>query len=127
MKDSELNFTWNFRINEILETVELVENGENIMLHDSNKELFVEKVYEYLLKFQSLEFYSYFSIKDKVDSLKKGFYSIIPTEIIKTFCYYELDYLLSGQSEIDIYDWKSNTVYRGKYSENHQVKFLNIL
>lgn len=70
-----------------------------------------------------MEFLTYNSIKEKVESLKRGFYSVIPKEIINTFYYYELDYLFSGQREIDILDWRANTIYKGKYHENHPVNY----
>ncbi len=70
-----------------------------------------------------MQFLTYTSIKDKIESLKKGFYSVIPIEIINIFDYYEVDYLFSGQGDIDLSDWKSNTIYKGKYHENHPVYF----
>lgn len=44
--DNDFNFTWNVKINGALETVELIEGGENIFVNDSNKKDFVKKVYE---------------------------------------------------------------------------------
>lgn len=57
--------------------------------------------------------------------MKKGFYSIIPKEITNIFHSYELDFVFSGQSEIDLVDWKANTIYKGDYNENHPV-FVNL-
>lgn len=68
-----------------------------------------------------IELICYKSIKDKIDALIKGFRSLIPEEIIGIFTPEEFDFLISGQSEIDINDWKANTVYKGYYNENHPV------
>ena len=53
--------------------------------------------------------------------MKKGFFSIMPREIIRIFHSYELDFLFSGQDEIELLDWKANTIYKGNYNENHPV------
>jgi hypothetical protein len=34
----------------------------------------------------------------------------------------ELDFVISGQTSIDIHDWKNNTAYKGIYNEQHPVK-----
>jgi len=68
-----------------------------------------------------VEYLTYKSIKEKVNSIKKGFYSIIPKEIISIFHSHELDFLFSGQGEIDLQDWKANTIYKGTYNENDPV------
>jgi len=33
----------------------------------------------------------------------------------------EFDFLLSGQSKIDLNDWKKNTIYKGNYNKDHPV------
>ncbi len=44
-KTSDLYFTWNVRKNgSILEEVELIEDGKNVMINEGNKLIFVEKV-----------------------------------------------------------------------------------
>jgi E3 ubiquitin-protein ligase NEDD4 len=74
----------------------------------------------------SINLLCYDSIKEKTSALLAGFRSLIPADIISIFNIEELDFLLSGQGEIDLSDWKSNTIYKGLYSENHKVIFYFI-
>lgn len=62
-----------------------------------------------------------------MNAIKKGFYSVIPKEIVNIFHSYELDFLFSGQGEIDLEDWKANTIYKGNYHENHPVSINNFI
>ena len=57
----------------------------------------------------------------------KGFYSLIPQRLVKIFSPFEFDFLLSGQTLIDLEDWMSNTVYKGYYNEKHPVIIFLIL
>ena len=34
---------------------------------------------------------------------------------------HELELVIAGSVEIDIHDWRLNTVYKSGYSDNHQV------
>ena len=34
----------------------------------------------------------------------------------------ELDFMFSGQIEINIEDWKNNTIYKGQYHKNNKVR-----
>ncbi len=64
---------------------------------------------------------SYESIREKVDALIKGFYSLLPINVLQIYSPYEFDFLLSGQSEVDLKDWRNNTIYKGIYSDKHPV------
>ena len=57
----------------------------------------------------------------KLDHIKKGFYSLIPYDIVSIFNVNEFDFMISGQNEIDLNDWKTNTVYMGYYNGTHPV------
>ena len=52
--------------------------------------------------------------------MKKGLISIIPLNFIKIFSIDEFNFILSGQSEINLRDWKSNTIYKGKKKEKNE-------
>lgn len=109
-------FSYNIKQeNNILKEIELCENGLEVMITESNKHEYVEKVVELL---------SYTSIKSKIDNFNKGFFSVIDKSIIKIFTVDELDFIISGQLDIDINDWKQNTIYKGHYNSNHKVSFL---
>lgn len=86
------------------------------MISDSNKEEYVEKVVDYIC---------YESIQDKINALLKGFFSVINKKIIQIFTVEELDFIISGQIEINLSDWRENTIYKGHYNDKHHVS-LNI-
>jgi E3 ubiquitin-protein ligase HUWE1 len=89
-----------------------MDNGNNILVNNSNKNLFVNKVVE-LICFKS--------IKTELKALKKGLLSIIPLNFIKIFSVEEFNFILSGQQEINLKDWKSNTLYKGNITEKNEV------
>ena len=108
-------FSYNIKDgNNELKEVELCENGLEVLISESNKKEYVEKVVKLL---------TYDSIKTKLDNLVKGFYSVVNKSIFQIFTVDEADFLISGQLEIDISDWKRNTIYKGHYNSNHKVIF----
>ena len=110
--ETDLPFVWVIKKdNEDIE-YELIENGKNTYINDTNKSIFVEKV---------IRLITYDSIKDKISPLLKGIRSLIPLDILTIFTPVEFDFLLSGQSDIDINDWRQNTIYKGYYTEQHPV------
>jgi len=56
-----------------------------------------------------------------MEALKTGFNEIVPLELLRVFDAGELELLLGGIGTIDVRDWRSNTVYKGEYHENHLV------
>ncbi|KAK8844404.1 hypothetical protein M9Y10_024262 [Tritrichomonas musculus] len=96
-------------------TVELIENGENILVTNENKREYISLYAQYYLQN---------SIKKQIDAFCSGFDEIIPPEEIKMFSASELDLLICGIPTIDIDDLKKNTVYELPYNENHPVMLL---
>lgn len=66
-------------------------------------------------------------MKEKIDKLLDGFYSVIPPKILQIFSIEEFDFLISGQNSIDLEDWRRNTIYKGHYNDHHKVKYPNIV
>ena len=106
--NEDIFFIWNINGKEI----ELIDNGKNILIKNNNKQLFINKV---------IELICYKSIEIELNSLRKGFVNLIPINYIKIFNIEELTFVLSGQSVININDWKLNTVYKGDFKEKSQV------
>ena len=106
--NNEIYFIWNVNKKEI----ELIENGKNILLNNDNKNIFVNKVVE-LICFKS--------IKTELKSLKNGLIGVIPLNFIKIFSIEEFNFILSGQQEINLNDWKANTIYKGNINEKNEV------
>jgi hypothetical protein len=106
--NEDIFFIWNINGKEI----ELIDNGKNILVKNNNKQLFINKV---------IELICYKSIEIELNSLKEGFATLIPFNYIKIFNIEELSFVLSGQSIINLKDWKLNTVYKGDLKEKSQV------
>lgn len=106
--NEDIFFIWNINGNEI----ELIDKGKNILVKNDNKQLFVNKV---------IQLICYKSVEVELSSLKKGFINLIPINYIKIFSIEELSFVLSGQSIININDWKLNTVYKGDLKEKSKV------
>ena len=107
--NDDLFFTWQINGKEI----NLIRNGCSILINNDNKKLFVEKV---------INLICYESIKEKLIKLKEGFNSLnfdinSKEHILNIFSIEEFDFLLSGQTKIDLEDWKKNTIYKGYYNE----------
>ena len=106
--NTDLYFVWNIKNKEI----ELIEGGRNILVNNENKNIFINKVVE-LICFNS--------IKYELQSFKNGFISIIPLNFIKIFSIEEFGFILYGQREINLKDWKMNTIYKGGINEKNEV------
>ena len=51
----------------------------------------------------------------------EGFHELIPKKMIEIFDENELELLMCGIGNVDVKDWKQNTVYKGGYVQNHIV------
>ncbi len=56
-----------------------------------------------------------------MNSFLEGFNEVIPLSLLKIFDENELELLMCGIQNIDVKDWKTNTVYKGDYHPNHIV------
>ena len=110
---NEIKFVWNLKDeNGIVKEIELIPNGNNINLRNDNKDLFIEKViyYETLYRYE-----------EQIEKIKKGFFSIMGDKICQIFKPEEFAFQLSGQTTIDLEDWKKNTIYKGHYNQNNKT------
>ena len=106
--NNDIFFVWNVNKTQI----ELIDDGENTLVNNKNKNLFINKI---------VELVCYDSIKTELNSFKNGFISIIPLNFIKIFTIEEFNFILSGQTEINLKDWKLNTIYKGDITEKNEV------
>ena len=110
---NEIKFVWNLKDeNGIVKEIELIPNGNNINLRNDNKDLFIEKViyYETLYRYE-----------EQIEKIKNGFFSIMGDKICQIFKPEEFAFQLSGQTTIDLEDWKKNTIYKGHYNQNNKT------
>ena len=54
-------------------------------------------------------------------AFKNGLIGVIPLNFIKIFSIEEFNFILSGQQEINLKDWKANTIYKGNINEKNEV------
>ena len=105
-----IRFVWRIRDhNNLIQELELVPGGRNILLDDSNKITFIDKVI-YVEAIMPYE--------EQIKNTQKGLLSLMGPEVRGVFSVEEINFLLSGQDNIDLNDWKENTIYKGNYNQN---------
>ena len=101
------------------QTVDLIPNGRNIPVTESDKEKYVDLVCQHRMTT---------SIEKQVDAFLHGFYDLVKPELISVFNPRELELIISGMPDIDILDLKKNTDYHGwKPADKEITWFWNIL
>lgn len=105
-----LDFTVTEESMGVRQDINLVENG-------SEREVTGENLNEYLeanLKYRLLD-----RTKSQLTELLLGFFDIIPEPALTIFDANELELILCGLPNIDMDDWKANTLYSGLYKGRH--------
>ncbi|CAB3402541.1 unnamed protein product [Caenorhabditis bovis] len=95
-----------------VEDVELLPDGENHVVTNNNKTEFVEM----MCQKQAMK-----GISKNSKILTRSFHQILDPEILSCLQADELRMVLSGSMELDLYDWRMNTVYKGGYFDSHVV------
>ncbi|XP_017955005.2 E3 ubiquitin-protein ligase Nedd-4 isoform X1 [Drosophila navojoa] len=91
---------------------ELKTGGANIEVSNENKDEYIKLVIEWRFVAR---------VKDQMTAFLDGFGSIIPLNLIKIFDEHELELLMCGIQNIDVKDWRENTLYKGDYHMNHII------
>nr|XP_027196818.1 E3 ubiquitin-protein ligase Nedd-4-like isoform X3 [Dermatophagoides pteronyssinus] len=107
-----LNFSIDEKFFDVVEEKELKPNGAQIPVTNENKQEYIDLVIDW--RFVS-------RVKPQMDSFLEGFHELIPKNLIKMFDENELELLMCGIGNVDVKDWKHNTVYKGGYHLNHIV------
>ena len=108
-----IRFVWNIKgPNNSIQEIELVQGGKNIFLNDSNKITFIDKV----IYVEAIMPYD-----EQIKYTQKGLFSLLEQDVRGIFSVEELNFLITGQENIDLNDWKENTIYKGAYNPNHPV------
>lgn len=99
--------------------VELKPNGRNIPVTDENKHEYVKLLVEYkLVK----------SVEAQMEQLVKGFTDVVPEKLKPffndLFDERELELLICGLPDIDIDDWRNNTLYQNYTVNSPQIKWF---
>uniref|UniRef100_A0A7S0F765 HECT-type E3 ubiquitin transferase n=1 Tax=Hanusia phi TaxID=3032 RepID=A0A7S0F765_9CRYP len=93
-------------------TIDLVEGGREIPVTEANKHQFVQKMINWRLVDRAAV---------QTDAFVAGFHSVLPLEYLQPFSAGDLELLLCGSTEIDIEDWKVNTLYKSGYSSESDI------
>ncbi|KAL5292514.1 NEDD4 family protein [Megaselia abdita] len=111
---SELGLTFCIDEDSFGETkqLELKTNGANIDVTNENKDEYIKLVIEW--RFVS-------RVKDQMSAFLDGFGSIASLNLLKIFDENELELLMCGIQNIDVKDWRENTLYKGDYHKNHMI------
>ncbi|CDK24961.1 unnamed protein product [Kuraishia capsulata CBS 1993] len=95
--------------------IDLIENGHNIPVTEDNKKMYVSLIVEYRLNT---------SVEQQMDSFLEGFHQVIPKELVSIFDDQELELLISGLPDIDVDDWRNNTVYQNYSPSSPQIQWF---
>lgn len=100
-------------------TIDLVPNGRNVKVNECNKKEYVNLICQHRMTT---------AIEKQIKAYLDGFHEMIKTDLISIFNARELELLISGMPDIDIYDLKKNTEYDGYKSSDKEIQwFWNIL
>lgn len=110
-----LYFTVDYQFNKYKTTYELIPGGSEVPVTDENKQQYLEL----RLRHRMLD-----SIKPQLEYFLRGFYEVLPCDIVSVFDYQELELLMCGVPDLNLDDWKRHCEYLGEYSrlgERHRV------
>ncbi|CAI4230788.1 unnamed protein product [Auanema sp. JU1783] len=108
----ELTFTSTDIVNNKVVEHELLPNGNELKVNDSNKEEFISLMIKWRLER---------GIERQSKALLRGLHQIIDRDFLHVFTPDLLELVLSGTVEINLDDWRANTEYRGGYYDDHVV------
>ena len=105
--DLEMYFTADFECLGKVTQHDLKPDGANIRVNEENKEEYVQLMMEWRMTRGK---------ESQTKAFLDGFNEVVPLEWLKYFDERELQLLLCGMQEIDVEDWRRNTILR-HYSE----------
>lgn len=104
-----LDFTTSIETLGKREEVELIPGGADIEVSNDNFPEYMEAN----LKYKLLD-----TVNAQLNELLLGFFDVIPEPLLTVFDFQELELLMCGLPNIDIDDWKENTIYSGEYDDD---------
>lgn len=94
-----------------VEVHDLIENGRDVDVNNENKLHYIELI---------VQWRAIARVQQQVNAIKQGLFEVIHRPLLIVFNDRELEFLFCGVSEIDVVDWKDNTLYR-RYSPSDQI------
>ena len=98
-----------------IETIDLVPNGRNISVTDENKLDYVQLIAQHRMTT---------GIKSQIDAFLRGFYELVPAELISIFSPTELELLICGLPNVDIDELRMNTDYHQYRATDSCIQWL---
>ena len=86
-----------------MQVVDLIPNGRNIAVTDENKSEYIRLIAHHRTTS---------AIKAQIEAFLRGFYDLVPPELISIFSPTELELLICGLPDVDIDDLAANTDYQ---------------
>lgn len=99
----------------VINTVDLIPNGRNVIVDDANKCEYIDL----MAKFHMTK-----GCEKQIEIFKKGFYEVLNEKYVKIFNEKELELLISGLPEIDVDDWRNNTEYYGYRNTSREIEWF---
>ena len=93
-------------------TINLVKDGQLIAVNNRNKHKYVDLMVKNRMSHD---------VEKQTNALVTGVREIVPVKMLKRFDATELEWLISGSVEIDLADWKENTLYSSGISDQNPV------
>lgn len=97
----DLDFSVTEQLGDEKVVVDLIPDGRNIVVTDSNKLQYVQARVDYHLLT---------SVSSQLYVFLRGVYEVIPFELLAIFDAEELEYMLCGTQDIDVADWQEHSV-----------------
>lgn len=94
---------------------DLIPDGRNVDVTDDNKGQYIDLI---------VQWRAISRVQEQMSQIKKGLFEIIPRELFASFEWNDLEFLISGISEIDVKDWKANTIYRNCSADDPMVAWF---
>lgn len=113
-EDLCLTFTYSYEEFGVQKEIDLKPKCGDINVTEANKAEYIQLLIDFHTTHLNLE---------QIGLVRKGFFQLIPKHVITTLECSELQFLLSGTSEINVADWKANTVYEN-CDDTHEVVIM---
>lgn len=110
--DLEMSFVYSSMVNGKLAEQELVPGGESQMVTEANKAEFIDL----MCQKKAIR-----GVEKPLEILLTSFNQILNDNLLNSLESSDLKRILSGSLELDLNDWRTNTIYKGGYSDCHIV------
>jgi len=110
LEESYLDFTVTESVMGIVETIDLIPNGEDT-------DLALDNLPEYLEAYMKYKLVG--NVQPQLTEILLGFFDVIPEPLMTIFDFQELELLMCGLPTISIEDWKKHTLYTGEFDGTH--------